>query len=448
MGEVYRATDTNLARQVAIKVLPAAVAADAERLARFDREAKTLAALNHPNIATIYGLEKSAGGIALVMELVEGPTLADRIGRGPMPIDEALPIAKQIAEALEAAHEQGIIHRDLKPANITVRSDGTVKVLDFGLAKALDPAGARSPETANSPTITSPAMTAMGVILGTAGYMSPEQARGKPVDRRADVWAFGCVLYEMLTGRRVFTGEGVSDTIAAVLRAEVDWTPLPPAVSPVLRTYLQRCLSKEPQQRIGDMQTMRLALEGALDITVLSRAQDPQPANLRRTGALTLAAALTGAVVTGVAVWFAVRPDPPRLTRLVLPTDGAAAFTPGVVSRDLIVTSHGDRVIYRAGDQLMVRALDAVQPTALTVVGTPSGLFGSPDGQWIGFSSGGWLRKVATTGGASVAVTAVDSGFRGATWSASGTIVFATASSYRARERRGRWGWCHGADHA
>jgi eukaryotic-like serine/threonine-protein kinase len=217
MGEVYRATDTNLARQVAIKVLPAAVAADAERLARFDREAKTLAALNHPNIAAIYGLEKSAGTTALVMELVEGPTLADRIGRGPIPIDEALPIAKQIAEALEAAHEQAIIHRDLKPANIKVRVDGTVKVLDFGLAKAMVPAAAPG-DLANSPAITSPAMTQAGMILGTAAYMSPEQARGKPVDRRADVWAFGCILYEMVTGRRVFTGEDVSDTLAAVLR--------------------------------------------------------------------------------------------------------------------------------------------------------------------------------------------------------------------------------------
>jgi serine/threonine protein kinase len=294
MGEVYRATDINLARQVAIKVLPAAVAADAERLARFDREAKTLAALNHPNIAAIYGLEKSAGTTALVMEMVEGPTLADRIGRGPIPIDEALPIAKQIAEALEAAHEQGIIHRDLKPANIKVRSDGTVKVLDFGLAKATVLAAAPG-DLANSPTVTSPAMTQAGTILGTAAYMSPEQARGKPVDRRADVWAFGCILYEMVTGRRVFTGEGVSDTIAAVLRAEVDWTPLPAAVSPVFRTCLQRCLVKDPRQRIGDMQTMRLALEGALDIPVLSRAQDAQSANLRRTSALDIMAVTASA---------------------------------------------------------------------------------------------------------------------------------------------------------
>src|SRR5471032_19971 len=204
MGEVYRATDSNLKRSVAIKVLPASVAGDADRLARFQREAEVLAALNHPNIAAIYGLEKTPDFTALVMELVEGEDLSQRIARGAIPLAEALPIAKQIAEALEAAHEQGIIHRDLKPANIKVREDGTVKVLDFGLAKALEPSGALSASASMSPTLTTPAMTQMGMILGTAAYMSPEQARGKPVDRRADVWAFGCVLYEMLTGRRAF----------------------------------------------------------------------------------------------------------------------------------------------------------------------------------------------------------------------------------------------------
>ena len=205
MGEVYRATDTNLKRQVAIKVLPASVAADAERLARFQREAEILAALNHPNIAHIHGLERSDGTVALVMELVEGPTLAERIAEGPIPLDEALPIAKQITEALEAAHEQGIIHRDLKPANIKVRAEGTVKVLDFGLAKAMEPPGSQ-PDVSQSPTITSPAMTQAGMILGTAAYMSPEQAKGRPVDKRADMWAFGCVFYEMLTGNRPFVG--------------------------------------------------------------------------------------------------------------------------------------------------------------------------------------------------------------------------------------------------
>src|SRR5476651_1273945 len=217
MGEVYRATDSNLKRSVAIKVLPASVAGDADRLARFQREAEVLAALNHPNIAAIYGLEKTPDFTALVMELVEGEDLSQRIARGAIPIDEALPIAKQIAEALEAAHEQGIIHRDLKPANIKVRSDGTVKVLDFGLAKAMEPAAGSSPSMSMSPTITTPAMTQAGMILGTAAYMSPEQAKGRGADKRSDVWAFGCVFFEMLTGKRAFEGEDVTDTIAAVV---------------------------------------------------------------------------------------------------------------------------------------------------------------------------------------------------------------------------------------
>jgi eukaryotic-like serine/threonine-protein kinase len=223
MGEVYRATDTNLKRAVAIKVLPESVAADRERLARFQREAEVLASLNHPNIAAIYGLERSNGVTALVIELVEGPTLADRIAQGSIPVDEALPIARQVADALEAAHEQGIIHRDLKPANIKVRPDGTVKVLDFGLAKALDSPTTSKLDSSHSPTITSPAMmTGVGMILGTAAYMSPEQARGKAVDKRSDIWAFGCVLYEMLTGKRPFDGEDVNDTLANVLKIDPD----------------------------------------------------------------------------------------------------------------------------------------------------------------------------------------------------------------------------------
>src|SRR5471030_687537 len=226
MGEVYRATDSNLKRQVAIKVLPASVAGDADRLARFQPEAEVLAALNHPNIAQIFGLEKTPDFTALVMELVEGDDLSERITKGAIPLDEALPIAKQIADALEAAHEQGIIHRDLKPANIKVRSDGTVKVLDFGLAKAMEPAAGSSLSMSRSPTITTPAMTQAGMILGTAAYMSPEQAKGRTVDRRADIWAFGVVVFEMLTGRRPFEGEDVTDTLAAVLRADPDWSAL------------------------------------------------------------------------------------------------------------------------------------------------------------------------------------------------------------------------------
>jgi serine/threonine protein kinase len=234
MGEVYRATDTKLKRQVAIKILPPSLAADHDRLGCFQHEAEVLASLNHPNIAAIHGLEESDGVKAIVMELVEGPTLADRITRGPIPVDEALPIAKQIAEALEAAHDQGIIHRDLKPANIKVRLDGTVKVLDFGLAKALEPAGVTA-DIANAPPITSPAMTQMGMILGRAAYMSPEQAKGRPVDKRSDVWAFGCVLYEMLTGKRAFEGDDVGDTLANVLKQDPDWTVLPPDCPPPIR---------------------------------------------------------------------------------------------------------------------------------------------------------------------------------------------------------------------
>ena len=242
MGEVYRARDGTLNRDVALKVLPEPFALDTDRLARFRREAQVLAALNHPNIAAIYGFEESTSVHALVLELVEGPTLADRIAQGPMPVDEALPIARQIAEALEAAHEQGIIHRDLKPANIKLRPDGTVKVLDFGLAKALAPeqGGAAAAHLSQSPTITSPAMmTGVGMILGTAAYMSPEQARGKPVDKRADIWAFGCVLYEMLTGRRAFDADDVSLTMARVLEREVDFDLLPVRCRP---ESVRRCV--------------------------------------------------------------------------------------------------------------------------------------------------------------------------------------------------------------
>jgi serine/threonine protein kinase len=287
MGEVYRARDTKLGRDVAIKVLPDLFANDPERLARFQREAQVLASLNHPNIGGIYGLEEADGVRALVLELVEGPTLADRIAQGSgsnvgralsgppkppdpigssLPLEEALPIARQIAEALEAAHEHGIIHRDLKPANIKVRPDGTVKVLDFGLAKALDPVaqGFSPADATNSPTITTPAATRMGVILGTAAYMSPEQARGKPVDKRADIWAFGCVLYEMLTGARAFDGEDVTDTLAAVVRADPDWRKLPSETSPAIRRLLRRCLEKDRKERAPDIGMARLEIKEAL----------------------------------------------------------------------------------------------------------------------------------------------------------------------------------------
>jgi Protein kinase domain len=264
MGAVYRATDTSLGRQVAIKVLPDAFAADPDRLARFEREAKTLASLNHPHIAGVYGFEKSAGHCALVMELVEGEDLSQRIARGAIPLDEALPIAKQIAAALEEAHEHGIIHRDLKPANIKVRSDGTVKVLDFGLAKAMEPARASSPSMSISPTITTPAMTQAGTILGTAAYMSPEQARGIDVDKRTDLWAFGVVLWEMLTGKRLFEGATVSDAIAAVLRAEPPWATLPSDTPALIQRLLRRCLEKDRKRRLDSASVGRLEIEETL----------------------------------------------------------------------------------------------------------------------------------------------------------------------------------------
>src|SRR5687767_3155024 len=263
MGQVFRATDTRLKRQVAIKILPPELAADRDRLARFQREAEVLASLNHPHIAGVYGLEESDGVSALVMELVEGEDLSQRIGKGAIPLDEALPIAKQIADALEAAHERGIIHRDLKPANIKVRSDGTVKVLDFSLAKAMEPAAGSSPSLSMSPTITTPAMTQAGMIPGTAAYMSPEQARGKAVDKRADIWAFGAVLFEMLTGRRAFVGEDITDTIVSVISKEPDWSALPSATSASARSLLRRCLEKNPKLRMRDIGDARWDLDGS-----------------------------------------------------------------------------------------------------------------------------------------------------------------------------------------
>ena len=282
MGEVYRARDSKLNRDVAIKVLPELFARDPERLARFQREAQVLATLNHPNIGGIYGLEEADGVRALVLELVEGPTLADRIAQAPIPLDEALPLSKQIAEALEAAHEQGIIHRDLKPANIKIRVDGTVKVLDFGLAKALEPTSGTIDAT-QSPTITSPAMmTGIGVLLGTAAYMSPEQARGKPADKRSDIWAFGCVLYEMLTGKPAFEGDDITEILAAVVKSEPDWNRLPEGTPPSIRTLLRRCVRKDRRHRLQDAAGLRIEIEetptapapAADPVAVASRAAD------------------------------------------------------------------------------------------------------------------------------------------------------------------------------
>jgi serine/threonine-protein kinase len=429
MGEVWCATDTNLSRQVAIKVLPDAFAQDPDRLARFEHEAKTLASLNHPNIAQIYGLEKTDSIRALVMELVEGPTLADRIAQRPIPVDEALPIAKQIAEALEAAHEQGIIHRDLKPANIKVRSDGTVKVLDFGLAKALEPVSASNVDATASPTITSPAMmTGVGVLLGTAAYMSPEQTRGKAVDTRTDIWAFGCVLYEMLTGKRAFSGDEVSDVLASVLAREPDWTLLPPGLSPVIGTYLKRCLHKDRKQRIGDAQSLRLALEGAFETGVFQAAQllaVTQPGWRR---AFPVAAALVvGALLVGVTAWSlwpTVAPPAVNRFEFALPADQGFRR----VGRPVLALSpDGRRVVYNTGKGLYLRNMGELE--ARLIPGTEENLttpFFSPDGQSVGYyaaAGGNQLKRIAITGGAPVRIADAVNPF-GASWSADGTILF------------------------
>jgi serine/threonine-protein kinase len=355
--------------------------------------------LNHANIAHIHGLEESSGVRALVMELVEGEDLARRIARGAIPVAEALPIAKQMADALEAAHEQGIIHRDLKPANIKVRPDGTVKVLDFGLAKAMEPTGAASPSGSQSPTITTPAMTQAGMLLGTAAYMSPEQARGKPADKRADIWAFGCVLYEMLTGQRAFDGQGVPETLARVIEREPDWARLPATLSPSLRTYIRRCLQKDPRQRVQAIGDVRLALEGAFETAVSQTAAPPVVAQWRRVALVGVAALLATGAIVGTLVWAAMRqaePTPPRVSRLQLTPAGAAALAIGWNDRDLAITPDGSRLVYvgNQGTQIFVRALDALAPVTV-FTGRVAGLFVSPDGQWIGFVDGlGVLKKV------------------------------------------------------
>ena len=308
MGEVYQARDTTLDRDVALKVLPEAFTADPDRLARFEREAKVLASLNHPNIGSIYGLEEAEGIRALVLELVEGPTLADRITQGPIPIDEALPIAKQIAEALEAAHEQGVIHRDLKPANIKVKSDGTVKVLDFGLAKAFQPE-AGDPGLSQSPTISlTAAATQMGMVIGTAAYMSPEQAKGKPIDKRADVWAFGAVLFEMLTGRKLFDAGDVSEMLASVLVKDPDISSIGNDVPAHIRSVVRRCLVKDPRNRLRDIGDVRLAMEETFE-TAVSAPTESAAAPMLQFWQRPIPMAIAVALVTGLGVWSLSRPE-------------------------------------------------------------------------------------------------------------------------------------------
>jgi serine/threonine-protein kinase len=371
MGEVYKARDTNLKRAVAVKVLPASVAADVDRLARFQREAEVLAALNHPNIAAIYDLERSGATTALVMELVEGPTLTDRIAQGPVPIEEALSIAKKIAEALEAAHEQGIIHRDLKPANIKVRSDGTVKVLDFGLAKAIDPP-ALSPNMSQSPTMATPAMTAASMILGTAAYMSPEQARGKPVDKRSDIWAFGCVLYEMLSGLPAFDGQTVTDVLAAIVAREADFERLPGQTPSGVRQLLHRCLQKDPKQRLRDIGDARLEIDTCLGSRHLRLATNQVPA-VRWLRVLPWALAGTGVLLALASFGFSFRSTSAPITRMVQVEAliGADVSLVGPSGPATILSPDGSLLAFvgrRSGEaqQLYVRRLDQLQATAGT----------------------------------------------------------------------------------
>jgi eukaryotic-like serine/threonine-protein kinase len=454
MGEVYRATDTRLKRQVAIKVLSPVLATDPDRLGRFQREAEVLASLNHPHIAAIYGVEESNGLKALVMELVDGATLADRIAQGPIPIDEALPIARQIAEALEAAHERGIIHRDLKPANIKVRDDGKVKVLDFGLAKLAESSGtsfAAVDAGSQAATVLSPAtMTGMGMILGTAAYMSPEQARGKAVDKRTDVWAFGAVLYEMLTAKRAFAGDDVAETIAAVMKTTPDWTALPADAPPHIVTLIQRCLDRDRNSRISDIAVARFLLSdhaspsglsgvSASTISVGPSTSASLPARAAPTplwrqllpwliaafvvitiiGMLRPQESTVGAPVTHLEM--SVRPADQLVDSQAAPRPGRTAMALSPDGRLLVFAA-------KKGDtrQLYARALD--RPEATPIAGTEGGEepFFSPDGAWIGFRANNQIKKVPATGGASAVICDLQPGMRGPgrTWTDEGTIYF------------------------
>ena len=450
MGEVYRARDTKLNRDVAIKVLLPAVANDPDRLARFSRDAQVLASLNHPNIAAIYGLEEGpaeagrhigtnvASGFsritALVMELVEGEDLSQRIARGPIPVDEALPIARQIAEALEAAHEHGIIHRDLKPANIKVRPDGTVKVLDFGLAKAMDQGSGIGDQgsggAANSPTLSIHA-TEAGIILGTAAYLSPEQARGIAVDKRADVWAFGVVLFEMLAGRRPFEGDTLSDTLASILKTDPDWSAIPAGVPSAIRRLLTICLKKDPKARLRDIGEARRQIDevlaGVVDLPASIAGAVPASRG-RPVLPWTIAGVLSIAVVSMLFVWSPWRDAPLPPARALLADLGTEVSLPTTMGASAILSPDGKMLAFvgriTGRTQLFARKLDQLQATALTATEGASNPFFSPDGQWIAFFAAGKLKRVSIAGGAPVELcNAPDN--RGGTWSDDDTIIFA-----------------------
>jgi len=431
MGEVWRAVDTTLDRDVAIKVLPPRLSSDVQRLARFEREAKLLASLNHPSIAAVYGFQQVEDARFIVMELVEGEDLESRIARGPLAVDDAVEIARRIAEAFEAAHEQGVIHRDLKPSNVRLTADGRVKVLDFGLAKALESAvaGGDGGDPARSPTVTSMG-TVAGVILGTAAYMSPEQAKGKTVDRRADVWGFGAVLWEMLTGRRLFRGETISDTMAAVLREEIDWTELPAATPrPVVR-LLRRCLDRDPRRRLQAIGEARIALEDGLEAEA-EPAAATAAAERRRTSGRLAWLLLAPAIALGALVGLWLSPGPAtrsEIRALLPPPEGAEYFLGGRQPGPVAVAPDGSRMVFAARDEarevrLWVRPLGEESARPLTGTEGASYPFWSPDGRSIAFFSGGMLRRIDADGGPVLTLCPAPFGKSGS-WNRDGVIVF------------------------
>jgi eukaryotic-like serine/threonine-protein kinase len=429
MGEVYRAHDARLLRNVAVKVLPEAFARDAQKMARFEREARLLASLNHPNIAAIYGLEESGSIRALVMELVEGPTLADRVKNGPIPLDEALPIAKQIAEAVEYAHENNVIHRDLKPANIKVKTDGTVKVLDFGLAKAMSEEMSEA-DMSNSPTL-SIAATRQGVILGTAAYMSPEQAKGKQVDRRADVWAFGCVLFEMLTGKQAFGGGDITEVFAALVMKEPNFDLLPLGTPASIRNLLRRCLEKDVRGRLQHMGEARIAIERASAPALEAVGPERAALPIQRSFIPAIGALLLGAIIAGGIIWSmrpAVAPQPLRRFDYELPQRQQFRITG---FRFIDISPDGRRFLFNATGGIYVREMN--QSEAVRIAGTEEALvepFFSPDGESIGYFQNGQLKRVSLNGGAPVTLCPAGQ-VLGAAWGRDGNILFS--------ERGGVW---------
>src|SRR6201998_1033457 len=432
VGEVDRGTDTRLNRDVALKVFPEIFAADPDRMPRFEREARILGALNHPNIAAIYGLEEFNSSRALVMELVSGETLAGRIARGPIPLDEALPIAKQVAEALEYAHDHGVIHRDLKPANIKTTTDVTVKVLDLGLAKALmDEPVAADPR--DSPTL-SMAPTMTGVILGTAAYMSPEQAKGKPVDRRADIWAFGAVLFEMLTGKPLYSGETAAETLASVMKEEPALEAVPKNTPPAIRNLLRRCLEKNLRQRLPHIAEARIVIDGVLSVSApVEPVRRKSPFSNIRVSWAGATMAVVGALAPPLP-YFRRAPEDAQATRFfVYPPD---AWTLGAIP--LAVSPDGHHVAFVAtgadGKSLLwVRSLESLMPQVLpgTDGANTAGAFWSPDSRSLGFFAGGKLKKIDISGGPAIALCDVPNTAdnRGGAWSRDGVIVFASTSS-------------------